>query len=1738
MAGAFDLSVFDWSAFEATPGFFLDAEIRLNKAFRIDASLCSKFTVNATILGPRPGAFTVNAFIHTLTYAQVSQVPLEVLVRPTDGYARVSQAPLEVLVRPTDTSARASQVVIEVLVLLGVYSIPIDAVIFAPEAHPSSFTTDATFIPARFRVDAVIGGASASSFLVNAYIEGVQTYDSFTINAVIFATVGPSLRSLVFPGTSRTLHGLTANALSPAFPINAGERAVVVVVSAPSDGGDLGIASTTAGYLVPVTVGEHDVVATPGSYYVVSSKDNVYRPSLTGSGSYKDWGVSTLRFSVDAFVRPTFTIDARFCWTFAFSFTLAATIKATHTSTFSTNAFVLPYFRVDAIVAARRFHLDAWIKAEFHIDAWVIRLVSSTFSVNAYLKPSFTINAILFGTRQGAFSVGAFKTAPHYGSFGIEAWILGHFTIDAAFGLTKYRTFVVSTWLVRHVESSFTMSSYIRPHLNIDATIRASSEFTFTTDAWTINPKYGSFELDAFILGTLWVNAVLAKTATKTADVDAAIVFRPVGSFSMDASITGFCLNAVLKVTQQGIFMFNALYGLMKQAGSFTINAEKRDPGAYWDPITETWMHLHFLVDAFFKVLPHSSFTVKAAIIYPGQPIYSLFFDASIAGTPPGSFTVEAEISTLRTVVFEGYGDVTITVLHTVAERLSFPGISTVLPDGSAGDNVLFGPFWPPDLMPVTLTVWGDINVPNTAIGVVSANENLWARPYPTDPAWAQGPGQITVVRDNTITITLWPSYYFEPYYVYAYTDGTYKPSMTGDALLTYYKHDTVVFSRAAPTIDAWIVGTIGEPFTLDAEIVGTEKLGLFTLSADLSGQGEKRGTLSIDAQVRSTLTYFFFVEATFAAWGFTVDATFWQPCFTIDAFIQPVFPTDAIFLCLGGSVTQDVALEKTVTTSSTVAGTDAEIVDGDDLTSHYSSYPVTGNWVEVDLGAPYLISSYRLYQPLASQWRASAVTLEYWDGSNWIVAWTDSGLGADNTRSIMCPVAAQLWRIRATAGGGSGWQVNTLSLYNLMYYHVFALDYQWILPTKVTSFLVSAEIVVEGDRRGLVTLDALVLSPRVGRFYLAADLRMLSAAFSVDALISPWFGVEAWISPVGGGLGGFSVGAYVRGSSYIIFPDDGGVPTDPLGNPPALSRKFRIKIEAGFPGPLAVADPYEVIDYNLDALLCIPESERLPAEVAEIARLRELIAEQDLRIAAALAKDPSNQWLDRLAHVAQDILRYQAIHSSSRTPQQVDALRRAWDSYYYATTMYRRSRTPQKTWVDITGDCIWSGTDFTQAARTGPGSFTITLKGAHNEFKAGEEIHFEIDDLRVFGGWVTDVERGYFFSDYAQPKTVLHGTDYNILFDRLVIRNYPWEFANYGKTGQDAGPYRSWPAFKKGTLDSAMIRAVFSRYVAPDLPPEFDYTTGVDPISTPAPVSPWVMPEAGSTLRMFMQSVSQITTGVWCIDPHMVLQYHDRGKETAPYPLTDGLGGISSRALSVTTDISQMMNDVLVWGTLAKNIEGQILVFHEEGDGKWWERYWISEINRIFADLVALYDIPPGDRTDAEREAIDVYKAQLVIDKARLEYVRTHVWDPDSGDPRPPDAEIDSIGHWGRWQYGEFREEIHHNDWLRKRGHSILVRFDEPIMRATATVWDPGYQAGQVVNVKSSVYKVDINLVIRSLHISFTVPKEPLDGVFYALPQYDLEMGLDPEAPWNIYDFLPYPGQSTAGVGMDTTGG
>ena len=158
-----------------------------------------------------------------------------------------------------------------------------------------------------------------------------------------------------------------------------------------------------------------------------------------------------------------------------------------------------------------------------------------------------------------------------------------------------------------------------------------------------------------------------------------------------------------------------------------------------------------------------------------------------------------------------------------------------------------------------------------------------------------------------------------------------------------------------------------------------------------------------------------------------------------------------------------------------------------------------------------------------------------------------------------------------------------------------FPLDAVKVRGTRSSSTTADAYLFPESGW-GNATMDAVLFAtmttevPGPQRFYLAATIGHLQQSFSLDAFVGHQFAASAFIQP------SFTVGAYVRGSSYIIFPEDGGPPTDPFGNPPMIGRNFKIRIEAGIADPIPIGNDAEIerlinliieAESELEALYC-----------------------------------------------------------------------------------------------------------------------------------------------------------------------------------------------------------------------------------------------------------------------------------------------------------------------------------------------------------------------------------------------------------------------------------------------------------------------------------------------------------------------------------------------------------------------
>lgn len=592
-----------------------------------------------------------------------------------------------------------------------------------------------------------------------------------------------------------------------------------------------------------------------------------------------------------------------------------------------------------------------------------------------------------------------------------------------------------------------------------------------------------------------------------------------------------------------------------------------------------------------------------------------------------------------------------------------------------------------------------------------------------------------------------------------------------------------------------------------------------------------------------------------------------------------------------------------------------------------------------------------------------------------------------------------------------------------------FSADAELTSKTKTASFTVSSETMKTGERRGTVTATAYVKA-------------IISRTFRVNALVSSndVIRVDAWIQPqilanaiiFAGRSATFTASSWFAGtitaSAVVIRKEDAVLAADAIV----------ADANGAFPGRVGTFQAEALILGRkswfvwLAAIIDAPRPIKADSWIAPYFWVDAFLVTQTGGM-GVVTVDAYVRGVDFV------------VWPEDGGPP-VDANGNPFPSWFNATAReYRIQITIND--VDVTGDVIWAETRFQQMAKTGAGTFELAFLGSPS-YMGGEEVRLFIDGMPAYGGYVLMVERTYVFGSDNQPKTVLRGADYNILLDRLVVWNKPWSDAYYKRTGKQYGPYQYWKPFPKGTMDDVIIKKVAKDYML--WPAGFDVTSEIDAVSTPAPVTSWLLPEAGTPLRQTLQSISQVTSAVFYIDAYRRLNYHDRFTATENVPaLTDGLGGISSQGMVVTDDATKLITSNIVWGTLATTVEGEITY---------------------------------AKRTSSE------------------------------------------LDQYGFWQYGEFRADIHHKEWLNKRSESISKRFGRTIPMVRATVFEPGYQAGQVVNVISSQYGFEQALVIREANISFAVAREPHSGNYYAMPKYDLALGLEPESPWNIYDYLPYP--------------
>jgi hypothetical protein len=231
---------------------------------------------------------------------------------------------------------------------------------------------------------------------------------------------------------------------------------------------------------------------------------------------------------------------------------------------------------------------------------------------------------------------------------------------------------------------------------------------------------------------------------------------------------------------------------------------------------------------------------------------------------------------------------------------------------------------------------------------------------------------------------------------------------------------------------------------------------------------------------------------------------------------------------------------------------------------------------------------------------------------------------------------------------------------------------------------------------------------------------------------------------------------------------------------------------------------------------------------------------------------------------------------------------------------------------VDITDDIIFSDAEFTSAAngRAGTCKFRVRDSAHIYTLVTGKQITLTIDGTFEWGGYISQVQRGYFFDAYdcrcrvhVVPRFLeVHGVDWNVLFQRRYL---------YNLSDPTDVQLTQYPA---DTFDSTVINYYVANHL--DLTGDGITTSLVEHVGTPSTDAP-ISGAAGWTWGQFMAFINFNVGAIWYIDPDRVLVYCDVDTPNAPYGISDdpGAGEIGCQNLEISFDGSELANDALVWG-------------------------------------------------------------------------------------------------------------------------------------------------------------------------------------------------------------------------------
>lgn len=234
---------------------------------------------------------------------------------------------------------------------------------------------------------------------------------------------------------------------------------------------------------------------------------------------------------------------------------------------------------------------------------------------------------------------------------------------------------------------------------------------------------------------------------------------------------------------------------------------------------------------------------------------------------------------------------------------------------------------------------------------------------------------------------------------------------------------------------------------------------------------------------------------------------------------------------------------------------------------------------------------------------------------------------------------------------------------------------------------------------------------------------------------------------------------------------------------------------------------------------------------------------------------------------------------------------------------------------VEITENVIFASAKFTTLMNGIPGPFEITVRDPNQEydFITGHELYLYLDDEKVYGGYITQISATYIMpadkiedaGTYDKRAWVLRGVDFNINFDRRVIR-------------RTADYLTALPFVAVDVFDGEALIFLIDNYL--DFP-TFD-TSNMDNVQYFNIEGPsgrtGAYVQQGSKWRDQMQNTAQLAGALYFINANKEIHYHGYDTLESTWGFSDDPDSVDTfgfREVEVTRDGSVIVNDALVWG-------------------------------------------------------------------------------------------------------------------------------------------------------------------------------------------------------------------------------